>query len=346
MQRFVLSVLGAVSLVCLAAPVWAQDADFYVRRAEKSFDRFDEQGCRSAISDYSKAIELSPNRSDIFHARGEVYSFYGDGKRAIADFSEAIRLAPNNSDHYKARAETYNLLNEYPLAIADYGEAIRLAPNNFELYKARADLHRNHNDFPKAIADYGEAIRLDPNNSEAHEWRGHAYVHQGEYDSAIASFTAAIELMAKEKKEAISMNLAYSSRANAWKKMGRYDKAIADYEQATRVEPGAAWTFADLAWLQATCPDEKGRDGQKAYQNAYKAYQLVEGKHWQYLDVLAAAYAECRDFKHASEWEAKAIAMAKNAVGRTSTPKDIEETTARLELYKQKKPYREEPKKN
>ena len=55
----------------------------------------------------------------------------------------------------------------------------------------------------------------------------------------------------------------------------------------------------------ATCPDDKYRDGKKAVENASKAYQLDDGKHWHCLGTLAAAYAESGDFEKAKEWEAK-----------------------------------------
>jgi tetratricopeptide (TPR) repeat protein len=335
----------AIPLVCIVAQVRAQDAEFYFKRAEESFRKMDDQSLQSAISDYSEAIRLAPNRSDVYEARADTYDMIGDSKKALADYSEAIRLAPNNFRLYRSRGDTYDDLGDFKKAMANYSQAIRLSPNDSDLYKHRADMYKLHDDYPKAIADYGEAIRLDPNNSDLHEWRGHAYVHQGEYDKAIASFTTAIQLMSKAKKDAISMNIAYASRADAWKRKGRYDKAIAGYEEATQVHPTAAWSFADLAWLQATCPDEKSRDGQKAFRNANKAYQLTEGKYWHYLDVLAAAYAECGDFDHARQWETKAIEKAKSETDQVSTPKDIEEATARLELYKQNKPYHEEPKK-
>ena len=66
-------------------------------------------------------------------------------------------------------------------------------------------------------------------------------------------------------------------------------------------------------------------------------------KSWGCLDTLAAAYAESRDFDQAKEWEAKAIALA--TTDKSATEKDKAKAAARLELYKQGKPYREAPKK-
>jgi tetratricopeptide (TPR) repeat protein len=115
---------------------------------------------------------------------------------------------------------------------------------------------------------------------------------------------------------------------------GEYDKAIADYKQALAINPDSAKVYNALAWLYATCPDKKYRDGKKAVDSASKACHLTEGTAWPCLDTLAAAYAESGDFEKAKQWEAKAIEMAP----------DAKECRSRMELYKQGKPYREESK--
>ena len=92
-----------------------------------------------------------------------------------------------------------------------------------------------------------------------------------------------------------------------------------------------------------TCPDEKYRDGTKAVEVAQKAYQLDGGKHWLCIGTLAAAYAESGDFDKAKEWQAKAIEMA--TTDKSVQDNDKAQAAARLELYKQNKPYHEEVKK-
>ena len=95
--------------------------------------------------------------------------------------------------------------------------------------------------------------------------------------------------------------------------------------------------------MHATCPNEKYRDGKKAFENARKAYQLSGANEWSYLVTLAAAYAENGDFNKAKEWEAKAIEMA--TTDKSAKDKDKAEARSRLELYKQGRPYHEEFKK-
>ncbi|MCY2988082.1 MAG: tetratricopeptide repeat protein, partial [Planctomycetota bacterium] len=98
-----------------------------------------------------------------------------------------------------------------------------------------------------------------------------------------------------------------------------------------------AKAYFNLAWIQATCPNARYRDGKNAIVNAGKANQLNGGKDLAYIFTLAAAYAEDGRFDRALEWQTKAIELA---------PENHKERLrSRLELYKLGKPYRQEPKK-
>jgi hypothetical protein len=52
----------------------------------------------------------------------------------------------------------------------------------------------------------------------------------------------------------------------------------------------------ELAWLLATYPDSKSRDGSDAVRLAERACVLTERRIPALLDTLAAAYAEAGDF--------------------------------------------------
>ena len=112
-------------------------------------------------------------------------------------------------------------------------------------------------------------------------------------------------------------------------------KAISDFEAAIRFEPTGADNYNALAWLWATCSDGKLRNAKKAIDYARKACELTAWKSGAILDTLAAAYAESGQFDEAVNWEKKALAMPDlaNQVGDSAR--------ARLKLYQQRKPYRE-----
>jgi lipopolysaccharide biosynthesis regulator YciM len=87
--------------------------------------------------------------------------------------------------------------------------------------------------------------------------------------------------------------------------------------------------------MLATCPDEKGRDGNRAVQLAMKACELTNSKRAFYFFVLAAAYAEAGQFDKAVQNQNKA--MEDSLLRQSPVCRQC------LELFKQKKPYRKDP---
>jgi Flp pilus assembly protein TadD len=93
----------------------------------------------------------------------------------------------------------------------------------------------------------------------------------------------------------------------------------------------------NLAFLMASCPNAKIRNGAMAVKHATKACELSGWQYADYVDTLAAAYAETGNFTEAIKRQQQAIELA---------PKDEKGVfKSRLELYKQGKPFREKPKK-
>lgn len=215
-----------------------------------------------------------------------------------------------------------------------YAEAIRLNPTNPALYVRRANAWLFRGEFDEAIKDLTEAIRLDTTNAEYYARRGDVYARKGNADDAIKNYTQAITLT-PHKRSHYRENL-YHLRGNAWENKGEFENAIKDYTESIRLFPKYVHAYNQIAWLRATCANDSYRDGKKAVVDATKACELSEWQEGGFIDTLAAAYAEARDFSNAIKWQAKAIELTKT--GR-------EEMQKRSELYKAGKPYREEPKK-
>ena len=126
-----------------------------------------------------------------------------------------------------------------------------------------------------------------------------------------------------------------------------------------RTEPD--WKVAslrDLAYLYATCPEEKLRNGDKAVALACKAYELTNYQdrniedfynivdfynYCDIVDVLAAAYAECGDFDKAIEYQKKAIKLVEDYQHGDAYESGSRSVAYKehLAAYKQKKPWRQ-----
>ncbi len=89
------------------------------------------------------------------------------------------------------------------------------------------------------------------------------------------------------------------------------------------------------AWMLATTPEDSLRNGDQAVKDAIRACEVCEYRLPYCLDTLAAAYAEQGDFGKAVEYSEKACSMVGDLNSATQHMKQ------RLELFRQKKPYRE-----
>lgn len=125
-----------------------------------------------------------------------------------------------------------------------------------------------------------------------------------------------------------------------WLGQRQYRRALDAIEHEIVRDPELWDAHSQRAWILATCPDHKIRNGRAAVQSALRACELTNWRHAQTLDTLAAAYAETGDFQAAVDSEKSALKLI--------APHSSMETTgtARLALYEARKPYREAGKTN
>ena len=88
---------------------------------------------------------------------------------------------------------------------------------------------------------------------------------------------------------------------------GDFQNAVEEFRRALALEPGLAAAANDLAWTLATCPDEKVRNGRQAVELAEKLCPPNTEPPVEFLDTLAAAYAEVGRFDDAQKAASRAI---------------------------------------
>jgi tetratricopeptide (TPR) repeat protein len=122
------------------------------------------------------------------------------------------------------------------------------------------------------------------------------------------------------------------NEASIFLAQGKFAEAAARYRDSA--ENGDVSTMNELAWLLATCPDKDVRDGSKAVDYAQKACASTKRKLPNFLDTLAAAYAEAGQFE-------KAVATQQEAMGLLHSDQVKKDFATRLKLYQSNTPYRE-----
>ena len=189
-------------------------------------------------------------------------------------------------------------------------------------------------DYETAVARCERAIRLNPKAPDAYITRGWAWNNLKKYDKAIEDCTTALSLAPGAADE----SYAYCNRGHAYQKTKEYGKALKDYNLAITANPKNPLGYNNLAWLLASCPDAKFRDGEKAFEAIKKARE-IDPYDSNFLGTAAAVYAECGDFDQAVKFQELAIKgeNQSNAEGDDALKKKKE----RLELYKKKMPCRE-----
>jgi Flp pilus assembly protein TadD len=118
---------------------------------------------------------------------------------------------------------------------------------------------------------------------------------------------------------------------------GKSAEAAAHYREAIRLRPNYLRALNNLAWLLATHPDPRVRNGEEALQLARRAAALTGGTDPGDLDTLAAACAETHQFGEAIKVAERAAALAQSA-GQHELARQIQE---RLTGYRSDNPYHE-----
>jgi Tfp pilus assembly protein PilF len=213
-------------------------------------------------------------------------------------------------------------------AIQHYDQALKLKPDHPDAHNNLGNAFLVLGRFDDAIRHYRIALEIRPIFAEAWLNLGNAVAQQGELEEAIGYYGKAVELKP-------FMPQAHDNLGKVLTWAGQVEKGLQHMQEAARLAPGWPGPLASMAWILATHPDAKIRDGGRAVGLAQRAIAMVPYQEPGLLDTLAAAYAETGQFD-------LAVSTAESASAAAFGPR-AEAIRQRLELYKQNKPYRETP---
>jgi len=313
-----------------------------------------------AVADFTKAIELEPEKAGLYIYRGQALMADDKLDEALRDFDKAVELAPKSPTGYMHRAQVYAIQNNLEKSLDNLNEALRLNPTSPALLLFRARIRAQAGDMEKAMADVDAAANFPQAHMQAQRVKADLlagsdrigegievlerllerfptsrdvtlqlarfYLIDDQPRKAIQRFTSVIEADPDNAQ-------ALRGRGDAYLSIGKQAAAIEDYKAALKHAPENDGLLNNLAWVLATSPDDKLRDGKRALELAEKACEVTDYKEGHILSTLAAAYAETGDFENARKWSRKAV-----EVGRESQKEQLREE---LESYKANKPWRE-----
>jgi tetratricopeptide (TPR) repeat protein len=314
-----------------------------------------------ALACWNAAIKRAPKNAKLRISRAGTYQHMGDRQKALADYTEAIQLDPEDPDAYFSRA-TFYLGNEGHVPASDIAKGvddltamIQLKPSK-NAYIYRGYSYTRIGEDEKALADYTEMIRLKANYGGLYYAWAMASYQKKDWSNAIPDLDMAVDLYTKANDGSVAN--ALELRGSAYYHNKEWEKALTDFN---RVIAGSANDWQGrrgAAWIYATCPDEKFRDGAKAVKIALELCALGHWRSGTEIDTLAAAEAELGKWENAVNYEKMALATGNaQLVSNLNNPRNSPALSARIKadfeqqiqgftggltLYGQKTPSRDE----
>jgi Flp pilus assembly protein TadD len=315
---------------------------------------------------WQHTIEACGESSPGYTLLGFAYMEAWQNDLAIQYYHEALRLEPNNAYALLNLGVALDRQGKLEEAVEWYRKALKKysswARPHDNLGFALARLGRKK----EAIAEYEEAIRCDPRWNTAHERLGQLFFADGKLQEAARHFRAAFDdgwrnpiiyaglgetlILQGKSAEAVEVLREWaSSQQGEWRPRSLLGLAL--YESGKRDEAGKQFQIASNmnrawpeilnqeAWVLATDPVAKNRNGQLALVVAKQACRATGDREARYLDTLAAAHAEAGQFSGAIQVAKQAIETAKAAQAEHLIPA----IKQRLELYEKAQPYRNNP---
>ena len=230
-------------------------------------------------------------------------------------------------------------------------------------YETRGRVYLKRGRYTEAAREFAMALEVRP-DAEAHHNIGFALHYLGKYEEAAEHYRTAIALKPAYRDALnnlattlfelgnVAESIAYLEKAKRidpafpdaylnlgiflWRS-GRTAEAIEEFRKGLTNAPYDPRTAMRLAWLLATSSQASFRNGAEAVRLAETVCELTDYRIPQTLDVLAAAYAETRQFSRAAEMARRAHQLALSA----RLQELADQIQSRLKWYQTNRPFRD-----
>ena len=321
-------------------------------------------GMDEAVSTYQDAITQHPEDWQIRENFAALLQHTEKAKLEAEQWQKVINLTPHRWERYAKLGQAYARAGDFEKAVRACRKVLDLDPGNAMAHNGLGMAYASRGDKDKAVFHYEKALKVRPGYTDVHHNLGVLFAEQGRYNEAEKHFHELVRLTPGDaeafynlalialdsKKEEKSLQLfkqalerdpghafAHYHMAAILAQSNRVKEGIVHYNKALQLRPDWPDPANQLAWLYATHPDERFRNGREAVKLAERACRVTEFKEALYVDTLAAAYAEAGDFEKAIEAAENGLELAESA-GRETFARDVRQ---RIELYNKGRCFRE-----
>ena len=286
-----------------------------------------------AMIDIDKSIQLDPNRARAHEAKAVVLVRQKKFDQAMVSLDKARELEPQSTGPLMQEARIHSIQSNYNAALHDLEQALQVNPDDPGVLLLRASVYQETGHLEKALDDIDRTLKVRPDLAIAMRMRTMLLASQGKLPQAIGELEKFRKNNPRDLPSRLQLGMFYRSRADNSLALGNHAEAIADYDLALTLHPSEPGILNNLAWVLATSPFDKLRNGRRAVQLATAAAKETEYKEAYILSTLAAACAETGDFQAALKWSQKAV-----EIGPADQKEGLKKEAA---SYKSKKPWRE-----
>jgi len=212
-------------------------------------------------------------------------------------------------DRLLAEGERFESAQQYDREFRSIQQALSLAPREELPHEEMGRYYLTQKQYDLAIQEFQEAVRLTEGDDHPRLELGLAYELKGDPQKAQQILE---DVFRKNPPTAEGRKLLVANQvllADLYSQQKLYGDAIRHYQEALRLEPKLAEAHNNLAWLYATCDDQKFRDPKAALDHAQRAVELTEWKEGGFIDTLAEAHFVNGDYGQAVEIQKKALAL-------------------------------------
>ena len=211
-----------------------------------------------------------------------------------------------------------------------FGHCLAVTANNHVAHNNLGAALALHGRAEEAHAHFEAAWRLQPHDADTLCNLGVSLTGLGKFDEGAPYLAEGVGIKPELGDIYGKLGLLLDGR-------GSTAQAIACYREGLRVRPGQVEIANNLAWILATNPDPRLRDGNEAIRLAEQACKSSGYKLALVVGTLAAAYAEAGRFSQAVTAAEQAIALA-TAAGQ---PELADRNRQLLALYRARQPFHE-----
>jgi tetratricopeptide (TPR) repeat protein len=215
-------------------------------------------------------------------------------------------------------------------ALGCYREAVRWKPDYADAHCSLAVVYAALKRFGEARAEYQVALQLNPKLARTRYFLGNLLQAEGESAAALEQYQTALSLQPDYSEAHYELAVVLLAR-------NEVAEAARHYREAIRLKPDWIEALNNLAWLLATQPDARFRDGQQAVELAVRGVALTHTNNAGLLDTLGGALAEVGRFPEAIN-AARIAARLAHTSGAAELEREIE---AHRQCYERGQPLRE-----